>query len=612
MKNLKFYLIAVLFALSFSCKDSSDYLDPEAVTGFELDEVFTNALYTQRFLTDIYGRINTVLVQGGNAGARWGGEVLLEVATDNAVCFSMNNSPYNFNTGFWNSLNPPEFVTNEWRYDWAGIRACNMFLFYIDDVPENAEYGFNNSTRAIRKGECFFLKAFFYSEMFKQFGGLPLSDKVIDITDKMDEPRATVDETVAEIVSLCDRAAALLPVSHPANDYGRATKGAALALKARVLLYAASPLWNNSSKPEDSPFRGQYDAGKWQTAARAAADVINLNVYSLFPDISNLFITRENSELIFVRLNQPGNYMTFISIPYDLCPTGRVDVNSGWNQVTYNLVKEYEVLKDGQAYLINDNLSTDIYDPQNPFVNRDPRFYRDCMFNGFPYQGKIAQFGLAEGGVAEPEHNIRWEGRYTTYTYCIKFANLDIVLTGSGRNPASAGDKTNQNYPYLRYAEVLLNYAEAMNEAYGPEVDGLGNGRTALWAVNQVRTRSQYPDRPEYLGQTGGMPPMPTGMSQSEFRERLRRERRVEMAFEEHRFWDVRRWKIPAAEMTDIKGLIPIWGPSGVRYEIQTVEENRVFDARMMYRMPIPQAQINVNPNLVQNPGWLNSPESSE
>ncbi|MDR1371206.1 MAG: RagB/SusD family nutrient uptake outer membrane protein, partial [Dysgonamonadaceae bacterium] len=162
-----------------------------------------------------------------------------------------------------------------------------------------------------------------------------------------------------------------------------------------------------------------------------------------------------------------------------------------------------------------------------------------------------------------------------------------------------------------RYAEVLLNYAEAMNEAFGPEADGLGNGKTALWAVNEVRTRAQYPAKAEYLGQTGGMPPIASGLSKDEMREKIRHERRIELAFEEHRFWDVRRWMIDPATMVNIQAQIPVWQLDGtVKYEVRTIQ-TRVFETKM-YRMPIPEQQIYTNPNLAQNPGWNYSPESAE
>ena len=151
MKNFKFYFVILLLALTVSCKEGSDFLDPEAVTGLTYDEVFTDASNTMRFLTDIYGRIVPVTPQG-NAGSRFGSEPILEVVTDNAVSFDRNTNIHNINTGNWNSLNPPSFSATEWINGWGAIRACNMFLANINDVPENAEYGFNNQIRAIRTG----------------------------------------------------------------------------------------------------------------------------------------------------------------------------------------------------------------------------------------------------------------------------------------------------------------------------------------------------------------------------------------------------------------------------------------------------------------------------
>ena len=625
MKKIKYYFVAVVFAWTVSCKDGSDFLDPEAVTGNTLEEVFSQANLTMRFLTDIYGRIVAVLPQGGNNGSRWAGiEALLDCATDNAVYNSGVSAVSTFNEGSWSEVSLPGFVSDQWTNGWSAVRACNMFLKYIDNVPVNMEYGFDDELRAIRKGECFFLKAFFCSEMFKMFGGLPLEDRVLDISEKMDYPRDNVDKTVEYIVDLCDQAAALLPTEHPAYDYGRATKGAALALKARVLLYAASPLWNNPAKPDDSPFRGKYDEGKWRVAAEAAKEVMDLNVYSLHPNIADLFTTRMNSELIFSRMNQTGIYTTFLAIPVPLCPNRGVEGNDARWQATYNLLKEYEILKDGQAYLIDDEnpLPLSIYDPQNPFADRDPRFYRDFMYNGYRYRGQAVRIGDFDEERYEPLHNPKTPGLTPTYTICVKFADVTVLITGAA-NPSQASARTNQNYTYFRYAEVLLNYAEAMNEAFGPDVDGLSNGISARRAVNMIRERAKFPakntDRGDdifnYLSDQGysgeRMPDIAPGLLKDEFRKVLRRERRIELAFEEHRFWDVRRWKIPAEEMTEIKGQLPVWGEDGVRYEIRTID-NRMFDAKKMYRMPIPQAQININKNLVQNPGWTDSPESSE
>ncbi|MDR0712744.1 MAG: RagB/SusD family nutrient uptake outer membrane protein [Bacteroidales bacterium] len=603
----KYSFVTILFVIFVSCgKESSDLLDPETA-GISETDVFTDARNAMLFLNDIYGDIVPVIPQTGNKGMRWpGSDAMLEITTDNGSTNLGSGSFTLFNQGAWTPLSS-NFATTEWSNNWVSIRACNLFLSHVDDIPLNAEYNFDNQTRDIRKGECLFLMAFFYEEMLKLFGGLPIIDKAYTITEEMNFPRATFDETVDFITGLCDQASELLPVEHPDADYGRATKGAALALKARVLLYAASPLWNNPQKTEDSPFRGRYDSQKWIKAAQAANVVIGMNKYWLHPDISDLFLTRVNPELIFVHMNQPCSWMTSISIPTPLCPAGRSN-KSGCNQVTYNLIKEYEILNGGQAYSIGDPLSG--YDDQSPYINRDPRFYRDCMFNGSAYQGKTAQFGEADAGVSKPEHNPLETSPLYTHVYSIKFADLTLILNFDARNPA-AGQRANQNYPYLRYAEILLNYAEAMNEAYGPETDGLGNGKTALWAVNEVRTRAQYPALPEYLGNTGGMPPIPSGLTREVMREKIRHERRIELAFEEHRFYDVRRWMLEPSTLTGIQAQIPVWQIDGTaRYEIRTIE-NRVFN-RNMYRMPIPEQQIYNNPNLIQNPGWNFSPENAD
>lgn len=605
MKNIYLSLL-LLFLGIYACTDSADLLDPESTSSLTEEEVFLNAENAMLFLNGIYGQLMPVVPQTGNKGTRWGADALLEVTTDNgSTNIASTARPFLFNSGAW-TPNSSTFSTDDWSRSWEAIRACNLFLSHVDDIPVDPEYNFDTAVREIRKGEAIFLKAFNYAEMAKQFGGLPLTDKAYAITDDLNEPRSTFDETLNYIVKLCEDAADLLPLEHPDYDYGRVTKGAALALKARMLTYAASPLWNNPQKPEDSPFRGKYDPQKWVEAARSSAEVINLNQYSLHNNISDLFITRTNPELIFIHVNQPCSYMTSISVPNKLYPAGAFG-KSGCNQVTYNMIKEYEIIKDGKAYFIDDPNSE--YDPNDPYQNRDPRFYRDCMFNGYKFQGKTVELGEAVTGATKtPSHNPVEESPYYTHVYSIKFADLDLVINFDARNPG-AGASTNQNYPYIRYAEVLLNYAEAMNEAFGPEVDGLGNGKTSLWAVNEVRTRAKYPNRPEYMNLTGGMPPIESGLSKEAMREKIRHERRVEFSFEEHRFWDVRRWKIDPTTMTTIQAQVPVWQLDGtVKYEIRTID-NRYFDTKM-YRMPIPEKELYTNPNLVQNPGYPLSTES--
>src|SRR5690606_29629788 len=142
--------------------------------------------------------------------------------------------------------------------------------------------------------------------------------RLIDPNEVIAIPRSTYDETISFIINLLDEAAIGLPREHPANELGRATKGAALALKARMLLYAASPLWNDASNPTDSPFNGEYDAEKWKKAVDAARDAINLQAYELHDDLSTLFTTRTNSEIIFARMQEPMAYFTATNVPWKL------------------------------------------------------------------------------------------------------------------------------------------------------------------------------------------------------------------------------------------------------------------------------------------------------
>lgn len=611
MYKITFLLIAVVVLFASCAKDSSSLLDP-ATSVLTDKEVFADARYADQYLTDLYGWLVPVYATTGNNGCRWRGvDALLETTTDNG---SSNLGPgtfRTFNTGAWSAATySGMFWYSDWQQHYQAIRAANLYLKNIDNVPKDDEYRFNDSVRVIRKAEATFLKAWFYAELAKQFGGLPLLDVVLAPKDTI-IPRNTYDETVSYIVRLCDEAATVLPTAYSAAEVGRVTKGAALALKARTLLYAASPLWNNPAKTADTPYWGKYDADKWKLAAEACGEVIKMNRYSLNTDISNMFLIyqTENPEWIFEHRMRPQAYMTYISIPTKVWKSPGPTKN-GCNQVTYNMVKEYEVLKNGVAYSIDDPASG--YNPNDPFKNRDPRFYRDCMFNGFKYQGKTTVFGVnGPGGTQANFMNPTEVSTYYTYVFNIKFADLTITSTGTnydGRNPAYTQNH-GANYPYIRYAEILLDYAEAMNEAYGPEVDALGVGKTALDALNEVRTRSKYQPKQEYMGYTGGMPPIASGLSKDQLREKIRHERRVELTFEEHRFWDCRRWKI--APDVDIKAQIPTWQPDGsVTYPIVTIE-TRPWDNRM-FRMPIPENETFSNPALKQNPGYNRSEEAAD
>jgi hypothetical protein len=412
------------------------------------------------------------------------------------------------------------------------------------------------------EGEIKFIRAYRYFDIIRNYGGAVLmGNKEFNLTDDLQDPslfnRASIQESIDYTVAQLDTAALTLPID---NDdswiLGRATKGAALALKARLLLYAASPL---------------YNAGTWQAAADAAKAVMDMGKYSIYQGgYGKLFLTPDNPEIIFERLYAQGARHVCLEIANG--PNGY----DGWggNLPLQNLVDDYEMM-DGKP--ITDPTSG--YDPQNPYVNRDPRFYATILYNEAPYRGsKVETF--VPGGKDSKDGPSNWNTSKTGY-YLKKFMNDQLPID----NPWDIAGT--QPWIYMRYAEVLLNYAEAENEAAGPNP-------SVYAAVNQVRERAGV-----------NMPDLPAGLSQDEMRQRIRMERRVELAFEEFRYYDVRRWKI--ADQTENE---PAYGievdkdGNNFTYKRKIALDGKKFNVQN-YWLPIPRAEIQAsNGKLEQNPNY--------
>ena len=383
-----------------------------------------------------------------------------------------------------------------WGRSYRSIREINYALANIDGVPMSA------GRRNRLKGELQFIRAFRYHDLIRNYGKVVLlGDKVYEVSDNLTGPelfqRAEIKAGLDYAIAQLDEATALLPASNDNNTWklGRATKGAALALKARLALYAASPL---------------YNAGTWQQAAAAAKAVMDLNKYSLYTGgYGNLFTTTDNQEIIFGRLYAVGARHVCLEIS-----NGPNGYNPwGGNVPTQNLVDDYEMM-DGTR-ITDANTS---YDAKNPYKNRDPRFYATILYNGAPYRGSTVET-FTPGGKDSKDGPSNWNTSKTGY-YLKKFMNDNLPID----NPWDVAGT--QTWIYFRYAEILLNYAEAQNEASGPDA-------SVYAAVNAIRQRTGV-----------GMPALPAGLTQAQMRERIRNERRIELAFEEHRFYDVRRWKI--------------------------------------------------------------------
>ncbi len=549
MGNFKIKLLALLVSTSVLVSCNKDVLDIKP-TDFVSDvAVFGDITLTSQFVTNIYGSMQSGFDrrdQGLGGNFDWSlGMGMLAMATDEAegpTATTMNS----VNNGDLNS----EFVYGGemWLFNYQAIRKCNLLLSKIDEVPGN------EALKNRLKAEGKFLRAFCYADLIKAFGGVPLILNVQNITDDILVERNTYEECLEQIIKDCDESAAVLPVT--TSELGRATKGAALALKARALLYYASPLNNNSN-----------ELPRWVAAAAASKAVIDLNVYSLYPNYYRLFLDKAgNNEAIFTsNYERPGRTH---QTPWKLAMSVAPNPGGAWGgfSPTQNLVDAYE-MTNGKP--ITDPSSG--YNAQDPYTNRDARLDQSILHNGSSWKGVTVETWDG-GNAAEPTNGDRTKTGYGLKKLMDdKYVLADQVYQG--------GDN---NWIYIRYAEVLLNYAEAQNEAAGPDA-------SVYSAINLVRQRA-------------GQPAL-SGLSQTDMRDRIRNERRVELCFEEHRFWDVRRWKLGSTFFNGPVRKVQITrNGSEFNYSIQVLE-NRVYNEKFNL-LPIPQIEINRNPNLTQNTGY--------
>jgi hypothetical protein len=537
----------MLLCMAGACKKVNSYLDKAESGGITEEELFGSYTQTESFLANIY-------FTGINAGD-WMPvySFTYAAACDEAKC------PYNFSYGttvFTNGLvSPTNNSIDIWSKTYQNIRKANILIHHIDHVPANDAR--QEAGKLRMKGEAYFLRAFFYAELYKRYGAVPLINRPLGIEDDLQLPRNTEEEVVAFLMNDCDSAALLLPPTYSTDNLGRATKGAALLLKSRVLLYAASLLHNPDNNLD-----------KWQRAADAAKAVMDLNVYRLDDNYKTLFHTRTSPEIIFQStINQVWKVVDNDWVRHTEPPSQ----GGGWGnlQPLQNIVDEYEM---SNGKMITDPSSG--YNAANPYVGRDPRFYQSIIYNGSKWAGATINTHVGSGvdGL-----NFNTASTKTGY-YVAKLLDENATLITSYK-PGS------HYWIFMRYAEALLNYAEAQNEALGQPDASVYN------AINQVRARKNV-----------NMPPLPAGLSKEEMRQRIRHERRIELAFETHRFWDLRRWRIGTQEGTAAYGMRITKTGTTFNYE-KFLVENRVY--RPAFDLfPIPQSEIEKDPALIQNTGY--------
>jgi hypothetical protein len=505
-------------------------------------------------------------------------------ASDESEDVNETEAVQDFNSGNWSIYSNPD---DAWARNYQGIRktfdfseATDTITFIEFKLPDPVTYAARVSNMKMWRAEAQFLRAFYYFELVKRYGGVPIVNRKISISTETGYltsiKRDNYEACVNYIVRLCDSSIQSLPrrLSDIANaDWGRPTVGAALALKARMLTYAASDLFNRPSN--NNPLVGYTDnrrQERWRLAAAANKAVLDLmpvapySFQSTYPALFQLKTLRSN-EVIFERRYGASN--TFETLNY---PIGYQNGRSG-TCPTQNLVDAHEMRTGVPFDWRNPAHAAD------PYANRDPRLLMNVIVNNSLWKGTNVQ--LWEGGVnAKPLFRASKTGYYLK-----KYVDETLNL--------ATGQTSAKQWIYFRLSEIYLNYAESMNEAFGPSVPDTLK-LTALQAINAVRTRTGV-----------AMPAVPATVTKDDLKERIRNERRVELAFEDHRFWDVRRWMIGDNTLgATIRGVKVTREANGSFRYVPYDLEKRIF-LEKMYLYPIPQPEIvKTNGNILQNPGW--------
>lgn len=571
MKNIKYIILFLLLGL-MACED---FLDRAPDVNLDEEKVFTDFLNAQRFQVDIYsgltGRFNAV----GNFQP-----VPMSSASDESESNAGYHGTKGFNMGNYNGLDA------NISFYYTAIRKANLFLKNAEVIPFP-----DTKTKDQMLGEVYFLRAFYFNEMLKRFGGMPImtENDLLVPGDNLMRPRDTYRDCFAFIMADLNKAISSLPVTLKTNEYGRATKGAAMALKARILLYAASPLF--SQKTGIWGMGGTVDDwldkdGKtwWLKAAEAAKAVIDLKdaegnqVYALYQtnaankadDYEKLFFKRReqgNREVIFYKHDAPvGFNSNEINV---WMPSGDFG-GAGAVQPTQAFVNLFE-MSNGK-YIEEEDSN---FDPAKPYLNRDPRFYKTIIYHESNWQG--VKMDLSTTTPQFPA------GTFMTGYFVRKYVPEEIKKASS--------TTAYHNWIFFRLAEMYLNYAEAMNEVDGPTAQ-------VRDAINTVRARSGVIAIPGDL----------TGDKKS-MRTRIQRERAIELSFEEQRWWDARRWSTGEGGELATKWfggpfnrMVITKSGSTVTYK-EEVYFTRIYQPyNNLYQIPL--GEMYKNPLFVQNPGY--------
>lgn len=578
----KYIIFSILASLSLA---SCNFLDYDETSGqLTKEDMYMYFSRTKGMLTQVY----SYMPQGYEPFSTLNGYstedlAMRDCASDDGEFGTTSAAVQYVNNGNWSATRTYDTA---WEL-YNGIRAANGFIIDVANVDLSRYEHDGQYDNWMRQLEYFpyearVLRAYFFFELARRYGDIAMPLTVLTEAEANSINKTPFNEVISFIVSECDEAAQNLPdsyVSEPSSEVGRITRGFAMAVKSKALLYAASALHNPS-----------MDAELWKTSARAAQDIIKSGLYQLDPNLvdattGNTYSTILNSpEVVLMRSNSASNTFELYNFPLSYTNGQRTGTSiSDTNFPSQNLVDAFETV-NGYAVTLGDNgweCEDPAFDPQAPYDNRDPRFYRSVLTNGMTFKERTIE--TFEGG--NDYYSSVTDGATPTGYFLRRY----IDETTSFETGAAV--TTQHVWAIYRYAETLLAYAESMVNAFGdPEYTDGEFTLSARAALNQVRRNAGMPDV--------------APCSSAEFLQRLYNEWRVEFAFEDHRFWDVRRWKIGSDTQRQLYGLRIVREDDGTYTYYRNLYETRTWNDRM-YLYPIPQDELYKNTNLnPQNTGW--------
>ena len=554
---MKFNKIAILLlSAGLLTTTSCDFMDCDESDNYTLQEIQGSYNRVKQFVTSIYGYQPSDFCNMHGA--------MVDAATDDAIHVYESSAIQRIVNGTWSANYT---VDDKFAYYYNAIHDANYYLTTLSgltfDTWENGDdyqdwmQNYDNYQYQVR-----FLRAYFYFELVRRYQNVPLITKPLSQTETNQIEPSSAQEVLKFIINECTEIAPKLPIKSTSiaqAENGRATRAMAMALKSRAALYAASPLYSTNG-----------DNAKWTEAAKASHDIIasagelglGLDTYA------NLFKSKNYNSKEVILCRPTGTSKTFEQANYPMGVTG----GNTTTCPTENLASAFE-MKDGRAFDWNDPTMK-----ANQYKDRDPRFYLTIVHNGMLWPAKKA-VDISEGGA----NGLSLTNATTTGYYMRKYVDNSISFEAGSTTAA-----THHNWILFRYAEVLLNYAEAMIHVNGNcDYKDATYTMSAREALNAVRKRAGIPEV--------------AACSQDDFLTRVKHERRVEMAFEGQRFWDLRRWKnldetknIYAVRITHHDGVLS--------YEKTLLSERSV--SNKLYFYPIANVELFKNKKLVQNSGW--------